>query len=61
MSDEKMIRGSMWELMDGTVVTYVGKCGDACKVVNQAGKLEVIYPKQFRSEVTNGRRSGQSH
>lgn len=48
MAQPKYLRGEKRRLIDGREVTVIEKAGDAWKVLNQRGLIELIYPRQFR-------------
>jgi len=48
MAQPKYLRGEKRKLNDGREVTVVEKAGDAWKVINQRGSVEIIYPRQFK-------------
>lgn len=49
MAQPTYLRGEKRKLIDGREVTVIEKCGDAWKVVNNHGKIELIYPRQFKA------------
>ena len=49
------LHGETWELKDGRKVTVLRKTGNAYRVVNQAGRIEIVYPGQFIHHETHKR------
>jgi hypothetical protein len=49
MAQPLYMRGEKRKLIDGREVTVLEKVGDAWKVLTQNGKLELVYPRQFKA------------
>jgi hypothetical protein len=54
MAQPLFVRGEKRELVDGRKVTVIERCGDAYKVVNERGRVELVYPSNFKREPMEG-------
>jgi hypothetical protein len=47
------LRGDCYKTRDGRIVTILEKFGNAYKVLNEVGRMEVIYPDQLAPKTSN--------
>lgn len=43
------MRGEICQTIEGASVTILAKVGDAYRVLNENGRIELVYPNQIKS------------